>query len=323
MRSVGRIMGGLAFAFAVMVPSVAWAAPAGSLDTSFDTDGMQTVSTIAGSDSGTEVLVVGGKILVYGASDGDLLIARLTAAGAPDPGFGGGDGIVTMNVLGSEQNYGAIAVVGGGKIVAAVPTAPSGGHDRLGVVRLTSAGLPDPSFGGGDGKLAVDFGKTFDPYAMVALANGKLLVSGEFYPTPTDSEFLVARLLPKGTLDHSFGGGDGFVTTQFGSHNDGAWRMAVDTQGRIVADGWAGESATSYDLGVARYLPNGTPDHSFSGDGKLRLQVLEGARRLRLRPGARREQGGRRAPHPERFGLAGRAGEVPAERRARPVLRGW
>ncbi|HXJ65891.1 MAG TPA: hypothetical protein VNN79_19205 [Actinomycetota bacterium] len=183
-----------------------------------------------------------------------------------------------MDVLGAEQDYGAIAVAGGGKIVAAVPTAPSGGgHDRLGVVRLTAAGLPDPSFGGGDGKLAVDFGKAFDPYAMVALPNGKLLVSGELYPKPADSEFLVARLLPKGTLDHSFGGGDGFVTTQFGAFNDGAWRMAVDPTGRIVADGWAGESGTSYDLAVARYLSNGSPDHSFSGDGKLRLQVLEGA----------------------------------------------
>ena len=277
MRSVGRVLAGLAFAFAVMVPSVAWAAPAGSLDTTFDTDGMQTVSTTAGSESGSEVLLVGGKILVYGASDGDLMITRLTTSGAPDPSFGGGDGIVTMNVLGAEQNYGDFAVVGGGKIVAAVPTAPPGGHGRLGVVRLTSAGHPDPSFGGGDGKLAVDFGKEFDPYAMVALPNGKLLVSGEFYRTMADSEFLVARLLPKGTLDHSFGGGDGFVTTQFGSHNDGAWRMAVDTQGRIVADGWAGESATNYDLGVARYTPNGAPDHSFSGDGKVRLQVLEGS----------------------------------------------
>ncbi len=104
MRSVGRVLAGLAFAFAVVLPSVAWAAPAGSLDTTFDTDGMQTVSTIGGSDSGTEVLVVGGKVLVYGASDGDLLIARLTAAGAPDPGFGGGDGIVTMNVLGCGEN---------------------------------------------------------------------------------------------------------------------------------------------------------------------------------------------------------------------------
>ncbi|HXJ65890.1 MAG TPA: hypothetical protein VNN79_19200 [Actinomycetota bacterium] len=70
MRAVGRVLAGVAFAFAVMIPSVARAAPPGSLDTTFDTDGMQTVSTSGGSESGTEVLVVGGKILVYGASDG-------------------------------------------------------------------------------------------------------------------------------------------------------------------------------------------------------------------------------------------------------------
>ena len=204
-------------------------------------------------------------------------MVRLESDGDPDPGFGGGDGIVTMDFGAAVGDYGDVATLSSGRILSAVPTS-SGGDEVLGLGRFTSAGMPDPAFGGGDGKRLVSFPKPFEPYAMVVLPSGKFLVSGEYYTTGPDSRFLVARFNPNGSLDATFGGGDGFVTTQFGPSNDGAWRMAIDTHDRIVVDGWAeegGDATDVFDTAVARYLPNGAPDHDFSGDGKTVVQIQE------------------------------------------------
>jgi uncharacterized delta-60 repeat protein len=263
-----------ACAFMLLLPAVAHAANPGDLDDTFSDDGMQGVEVGTSAES-SQVLVSGGKILVLARSDSDLALVRLTNGGDPDPTFGGGDGIVAMNLLGNEQASGGLGVLPDGKIMAAMST-NGGGYDKLGLARFTAAGVPDSTFGGGDGNRIVDFGKEFATYDMVVLPNGRFLVSGELFVTDDDSQFLVARLRPNGTLDPTFGGGDGFVLTQFRSRDDGAWRISVDTQGRIVAAGWAQEVENfHYDVAAARYLANGAPDHGFSGDGKVITQFFE------------------------------------------------
>ncbi len=261
----------------VLVPNAALATP-GDLDPSFGGGGNGLATfDLGGSDLASSVLTMaGGKILVMGEDgNGDLAIGRMVANGDPDPGFGGGDGVVTMAFLTQLDTYNALSVLSGGKVMVAVDTVGST-HDLLGLARFTSAGVADSSFGGGDGKLLVNFGKSFFAYDMVALPNGKLLVSGEFAATSDDTRFLVARLNPNGSLDHSFGGGDGSVVTNFSPGADGAWRIALDSQGRIVVAGWSQEgTGLGYDSVIARYLPNGAPDHSFSGDGRVRIQLVE------------------------------------------------
>ena len=72
-----------------------------------------------------------------------------------------------------------------------------------------------------------------------------------------------------GDLDTSFGG-DGIVTTNF-SHVDSvfdtAFGVAVQTDGKIVAAGRAAPGRGTF--GVVRYNTDGSPDATFSGDGKL------------------------------------------------------
>ncbi|HEY7282006.1 MAG TPA: hypothetical protein VID47_10465 [Actinomycetota bacterium] len=265
---------------ALFAPSVAMAASAGDLDSSFGGgDGMATFSLSSGAeDIGTVLASAGGTILLAGQDNvaADLALARLVANGDPDTTFGGGDGLVTMHFLQVTDVFNAMVVLPSGKIVVAVDTHGTG-NDRLGLARFTPSGHPDTTFGGGDGKLLVGFGMPFAAYDMIALPNGKLLVSGEFYLSDQDSEFMVVRLNPNGSPDTTFGGGDGFVRTQFGHGEDGAWRMALDAHGRIVVAGWAREGPTDpYDTGIARYTPDGKPDHAFSGDGKLMVNVIEG-----------------------------------------------
>jgi len=273
-----------AAAFALLLPLVAQATGPGDLDPAFGGgDGMATFSLSSESESiGTVLATTGGRILLLGEDDGpveSIAVARLTAAGDPDTGFGGGDGKVRMQFLDGSDAYNGLVVLPSGKIAVAVATSASGGRSKLGVGQFTASGVADSTFGGGDGKVIIDLGKDFYAYDMVALPSGKLLICGEFYVTDDDAKFLVVRLKANGTLDHSFGGGDGIAQTQFRALDDGAWRIALDTQGRIVVDGWVEEAGGGgdYDIGVARYMPDGAPDHTFSGDGRVVTQMFEHA----------------------------------------------
>jgi uncharacterized delta-60 repeat protein len=78
-------------------------------------------------------------------------------------------------------------------------------------------------------------------------------------------------LAASGDPDPSFGG-DGSVRTDFVGQFDISFDVIVQPNGRIVAVGQAGTSTTfgGADFGIARYLSNGDPDTSFSGDGRQR-----------------------------------------------------
>jgi uncharacterized delta-60 repeat protein len=79
------------------------------------------------------------------------------------------------------------------------------------------------------------------------------------------SGLVVVRYLPDGNLDPSFSG-DGMVIGPFSSLGVSSGSgVAIDDADRIVVVGKAGVEST--DPVVARFLPDGTPDTSFSGDG--------------------------------------------------------
>jgi len=76
-----------------------------------------------------------------------------------------------------------------------------------------------------------------------------------------------ARVAP-GALDTTFGT-DGKVTTDFFGYDDGANAVAIDSQGRIVAAGFANSCGGYYCFAVARYNANGSLDTTFGTDGKV------------------------------------------------------
>ncbi|HYE57719.1 MAG TPA: delta-60 repeat domain-containing protein, partial [Rhodothermales bacterium] len=94
--------------------------PTGDLDTSFDTDGKQTVS-FGGTDQAQAIGVDGsGRIVVAGytsagATGYDIAVARLTSSGALDATFAG-DGTLTIHVTGDDYAY-ALAFDGDGNII--------------------------------------------------------------------------------------------------------------------------------------------------------------------------------------------------------------
>ena len=137
----------------------------------------------------------------------------------------------------------------------------------------------DTSFSG-DGKLTTDFDSfSFDSAEAVAIQpDGKIVVAGSSDAEHSLGAFTVARYNANGTLDMTFGGGDGWVSTEFLDGNlqqagGSANAVAIDTSvspHRIVVAGTTAEMVSfvsGEDIAVVRYTSAGVEDSSFSSDG--------------------------------------------------------
>ncbi|MDP8943319.1 MAG: hypothetical protein M3N16_04275, partial [Actinomycetota bacterium] len=118
--------------------------------------------------------------------------------------------------------------------------------------------------------------------ALAVQADGKLVASGSAF-LGTDQVFATVRFDPSGGLDAAFGQ-DGRALAAMGSDDTagnccprrigGAHAVAALANGKIVVAGnartWRAPFGTYYsDLGVLRYLSNGTLDPSFGSGGAV------------------------------------------------------
>ncbi len=230
----------------------------GALDTSFGSGGMVT------TDFGdwyyyayAMAIQSDGKIVAAGQAFNDFILARYNSDGALDTSFGSG-GLVTTDFLGGIDEAFALAIQNDGKIVAA-------GTAQIGfaLARYNSNGTLDASFGVG-GKVTTGFGGwNNNAYAVAIQSDGKIVAAG--YAEVGD--FALARYNSDGTLDTSFGNG-GKITTDFGSMDDQAYAVAIQSSGKIVAAGYA-QIAGQWDFALARYNSDGTLDDGFGNGGKV------------------------------------------------------
>jgi uncharacterized delta-60 repeat protein len=243
------------------------AADPGDPDTTFSKDGRRTVDFAGSGDWGTGVAVQpDGKIVVSGyariGEDDDFAVARFLKKGALDDTFSGDGRKVTDFADGPDQAR-ALAIQEDGKIVLA-GQATIGGNPDFALARYKSTGRLHLAFGEG-GKTTTEFvGGADAANAIAILPNGKILAAG-FTWTGGDPDFALARYLPTGALDANFGEG-GKTTTDFGGGHDEINAIAVQTNGKIVAAGVATIDSNVV-FALARYLPGGSLDETFSGDG--------------------------------------------------------
>lgn len=121
-----------------------------------------------------------------------------------------------------------------------------------------ASGDLDTSFDG-DGKKTISFGGTDIAHVVLAQPNGRIVVAGGGAPA---NSFCVARLRANGLLDTTFGPA-GKRRIRFGGERETAFGGALQPDGKIVLVG-----DSDFRVAVARLNPNGTPDTTFSGDGK-------------------------------------------------------
>ena len=274
--------------------------PDGSLDPGFSDDGR--VNTRVGvKDSANAVAIQGdGKIVAAGetaAGDGRFALVRYNPNGSLDPSFGG-DGKVVTDIGGGDDGANAVAIQPDGKIVAAGNTAFGGGN--FGVARYHPDGSLDPSFEG-NGKLEIGLGGEETAHAVAIQADGRIVVAGS--TDIGDGGFALVRLDPDGSPDPTFDG-DGLVYTD---RNDdtGARAVAIQADGRIVAAG--AQDLGDSDFALTRYMPDGSLDPSFDGNGSLATDFAGGeeiARAIAIQADGRIVAAGERAPGNADFALA-------------------
>ncbi|MGD9562114.1 MAG: PxKF domain-containing protein [Pyrinomonadaceae bacterium] len=244
----------------------------GSLDTNFDLDGKVTTPIVSGNDFGQAVAIqADGRVVVAGyASNGtndDFAVARYNTDGSPDTTFSG-DGKVTTPILGFDQVY-SVAIQPDGKIVAA--GASGGSSLDFAIVRYNSDGSLDTTFDG-DGKVTTPIGSSFDgAYSVAIQPDGKIVAAG-YTDNAFDTDFAIARYNSDGSPDTTFDG-DGKLVTAFGTSFDGAYGVAIQADGKIVAAGTS-LNGTEFDFALIRYNPDGSLDTSFDTDGKVTTPVV-------------------------------------------------
>jgi uncharacterized delta-60 repeat protein len=132
---------------------------------------------------------------------------------------------------------------------------------------MAARGDLDPSFGTG-GKVTTDFGGNDTGWTVAVQPDGKAVVAGDrFDPGPAD-DFLLARYTVSGKPDPTFDG-DGRVTTDFNNHFSGAFGVALQPDGKIVAAGYGFSATGPQDFAVARYDTDGSLDQSFGAGGRV------------------------------------------------------
>ncbi|TKB90336.1 MAG: tandem-95 repeat protein [Nitrospira sp.] len=225
-------------------------------------DGQALTSLGVGSEFGRETIIQpDGKILVGGYSDSggsdDFSLVRYSADGTLDTSFGGGDGVAFAGIVGRAE---AMVLQADGKVVLSGYTT-TGGY-QVCLVRFNADGTLDTSFGGGDG--IASSGVSGNAKDVVVQADGTFLVAADL----SNSNFNLMRFNSDGSLDTSFGGGSGYVSTDLAGGNDRADSLTIQSDGKVLLLGF-GFNGTSFDVALVRYNSDGSLDTSFNGTGKV------------------------------------------------------
>jgi uncharacterized delta-60 repeat protein len=227
----------------------------------------------SGLDQANSVAIqTDGKIVAAGLSNNgtndDFAIARYNFNGTLDTSFNGTGKVVTpVGVSGSLAT--SVALQTDGKMIA-TGTSYNGSNLQVALVRYNTNGTLDTSFNG-TGKVSTQIGTGHSRGKSVAIqADGKIVVGGET-ALPT-LQFAVARFNTNGSLDTSFNGTGVVLTDVSSGQRSACYSVAIQSDGRIIAAGVAGNGAND-DFAVVRYNTNGSLDTTFDGTGKVMTQI--------------------------------------------------
>ena len=201
-----------------------------------------------------------------------LLLAAVPSLAAPgflDRSFGAGFGYVRYaDTTAAVADAGAaIAVQADGKIVTA---GASGLEQGIVVLRYSADGTLDPAFGAGGVFRWKRDNELSGAQHVVALPDGKLFVTGF---VSTAAWLWMARLLPDGTLDPTFGAAGVVLARSVGYFAD-ARRVLLDDRGGIVVI-WENENPGANRIRISRFFADsGALDKGYAfGQGEVVLDT--------------------------------------------------
>jgi uncharacterized delta-60 repeat protein len=259
--------------------------PNGSLDATFGNGGRVTTAfaddpELVDAAYASNARPNGGFHLFGETCDADYIVCDLAAAayladGSLDTSFGG-DGRVTTSV-GTE--YGALSwprrniLQSDGKLVAAGVIYQDDGDVDIVLVRYNPDGSPDNTFSD-DGVAVLDFeGANNYPQDIIATPDGKIMIAGAFGTLLPNSvnyfpeNALLARVNADGSLDDTFGGGDGYFTWQYNGGPTSAQYMVITPAAELMLLGWVPGASDGGDCTLQRYDLEGNLDQTFGTNG--------------------------------------------------------
>src|SRR5215467_12918055 len=228
------------------------------------------------------------RIALSAALVAAALVKTDAASGVIDTTFGrDGTGTVVSTFMAEGT---AIAIDHNQQIVVAGMQQVNG-HSQIVVARYDPTGITLDLTFGNFGIAIGSIGRTDADNVVVAIAidnANRVIVGGTTTPGDVNSaDFLIGRYTAQGVLDVNFNPATPFGWRSYDiGGGDLARGMAVDSQGRIVLVGSRfgdqeqqifchifGLCLPGDDIVALRVLPNGDPDNSFDGDGKVAIDL--------------------------------------------------
>jgi uncharacterized delta-60 repeat protein len=206
--------------------------------------------------------------LLFGASSAQA------QAGSLDTTFGTG-GTVTTSFADGVAGIGAFEQSNGDIVAIAQVNFVNKVGTGIGLVRYTSTGELDTTFGTNGITLTTFAGIGFDPIGFAVEPNGNFLVGGVASNKAGQHGFGLARYTPNGILDTTFGT-DGLVATKVGTRSDAPSALLLQPNGQIVMGGFevAGGQGVPGMMSLVRFNANGSLDTTF-GEGGISLASVK------------------------------------------------
>ncbi len=209
----------------------------GSLDVSFGNHGFVTLAN--GTSTLTSVLIQPNGKIIWGFEYSGVY--RYEPNGAPDLSFGSGG-----HISSPFPSLTSVIIQPDGKIVAF-----GWNLNNYALVRYNINGSWDTSFGL-NGLVSAPIGVYLGSAAIQL--DGKIVAAGSSIGINGTSDFTLVRYNGDGSLDGTFGGGDGITTADFSNSSDGAGDVVLDSLGRAVVVGGSDRM-----FAIARFLGDPTP----------------------------------------------------------------
>jgi uncharacterized delta-60 repeat protein len=187
-------------------------------------------------------------------------------AGSLDTSFGTG-GTVTTTFADGVAGVGAFEQSNGDIVAVAQVNFVNNVGTGIGLVRYTSAGELDTTFGTNGMTVTTFAGIAFDPFGFAVQKNGDILVGGVATTRSGLHKFGLARYTSNGVLDTTFGT-NGLVITKVGTRSDAPSALLLQPNGLIVISGFevAGGNIPGM-MSLVRYNANGALDTTFGKGG--------------------------------------------------------
>jgi uncharacterized delta-60 repeat protein len=226
-----------------------------------------------------EFIVVGGSASMYQppASSATAVayyaLARYTLSGSPDLTFGL-SGLVVQSFLPLRDHFGIDLYVDSTQILLAgvkYYTPPPNVTTRMTVVKFNGGGILDSTWGtNGNGLTDIPNFFTSSQDAANAIqvqTNGYIILGGTSNNNilPQQQCFILARLLPTGLIDASYGSGGVVITDLSPTYNLTGNTMVIQPDDKIVLGGeWSTPPFfVTLSFALARYTISGSLDTTF------------------------------------------------------------